>query len=158
MEFVSFGRKYLLDALSRCSDADLDFRPQPDSLPAGHSMFSLREQFLHIADVGELFVQLLIFDTGKPEGSWRVLHESTGHYALGGSWPDLASVRRELEQSWAFQDEHVFSRPLADLATRVGPKERILGEEIGWLIFHESQHRGQILTYMRLAGIEPPEW
>jgi uncharacterized damage-inducible protein DinB len=158
MELISFGRTYLLTALELCTPELLDFRPQPDSLPSGHRMLSLREQFLHIADVGELFVQLLIFDTGKPDDSWRLVDKGTGQFELSGNWPDAASIRAELEKSWAFQDEHVFSRPVADLATRIGPKERILGEEIGWLVFHESHHRGQIMLLLRLAGVEPPVW
>jgi uncharacterized damage-inducible protein DinB len=154
-DLIKFGRKYLLDALAQCTDELLDFAP---AAPGGRRIFNLREQFLHIADVGELFVYASFLDGDKPQDSWRVPEHEDGSFSLSGDWPTVESVRAELEKSWAFQDEHVFGRDSAELAQPVGPRGFILGEEIGWLIFHESHHRGQIMTYLRLAGAEPPKW
>jgi uncharacterized damage-inducible protein DinB len=154
-ELIKFGRKYLLDALAQCTNELLDFAP---AVPGGRRIFNLREQFLHIADVGELFVYASFLDGDKPEDSWRVAEQEDGSFNLRGMWPTVDNVRAELEKSWAFQDEHVFGRDSADLAQPVGPRGFILAEEIGWLIFHESQHRGQIMMYLRLAGAEPPKW
>jgi len=152
---IKFGRKYLLDALAQCTDELLDFAPVA---PGGRRIFNLREQFLHIADVGELFVYASFLGSDKPDDSWRVPEQEDGSFSLGGEWPTVASVRAELEKSWAFQDKHVLGRDTADLTQPVGPRGFILAEEIGWLVFHESQHRGQIMTYLRLAGAEPPKW
>jgi len=155
LSLIKFGRKYLLDALDQCTDELLDFAP---AAPGGRRIFNLREQFLHIADVGELFVCASFLGSDKPDDSWRVAEQEDGTFILGGEWPTVDSVRAELEKSWAFQDEHVLGRDSADLAQPVGPRGFILAEEIGWLVFHESQHRGQIMTYLRLAGAEPPKW
>jgi len=154
-DLIKFGRKYLLDALAQCTDELLDFAP---AAPGGRRIFNLREQFLHIADVGELFVYASFLGKDKPDDSWRVAEQEDGSFILGGEWPTVASVRAELEKSWAFQDEHVLGRDSTELAQPVGPRGFILAEEIGWLVFHESQHRGQIMTYLRLAGAEPPKW
>lgn len=136
---IKFGREYLLDALSRCDDAMLDFRLDA---PGGFPMFSLREHFLHIADVGELLVHEFILGEEKPEESWRLRIDAIGKYSVRGDWPTVADVRSELEKSLAFQDEHVFSRDVSELASPVGPRGRLLAEEVLLMVFHESQHRG----------------
>lgn len=165
LHVVRFGREYLLSALTACGETGLDFRllppsePEPtdggDALP----MYSLREQFLHIADIGEMFVYSGVLGEEMPEEQYRLQRADDGSWTLRQPGLDNAGVRAELERSWAFQDRHVFSRPLSALSERVGREGRsLLADEIGWLLFHESQHRGQILTCLRLAGLTPPAW
>jgi uncharacterized damage-inducible protein DinB len=161
LHVVRFGREYLLKALGACGDAGLDFRPAavfPVDKGA-RPLYSLREHFLHVADIGEMFIFEGVLGSEMPAERYRLQHREDGTWFLRQPWPDAASVQAELEISWAFQDEHLFSRPHEDLAARVGREGRsLVADEIGWLIFHESQHRGQILTGLRLAGLEPPEW
>ncbi|MCB1218883.1 DinB family protein [bacterium] len=158
MNLIQFGRTYLLSALDRCTPEALDFRPPAVELPEDYSLFSIREHFLHIADIGEMFIHEAVLDEHKPRGSWRVIYEDAGSFRLGGSFPDAASIRAELERCWDFQDRHLLSRPQKALGDAIGHRGRSLAEELGWLVFHESQHRGQILTLMRMAGLEPPRW
>lgn len=157
LNLIHFGRSYLQKALDNSAGV-LDFRPQAVAMAAGQRLFSIREHFLHIADIGEVFILESVLGEHKPRGSWRVIYEDRGGFSLGGEYPDVASIRSELEASWAFEDEHLLSRPQAELANAVGHRGRTLAEELGWLVFHESQHRGQILTLMREAGAEPPHW
>jgi uncharacterized damage-inducible protein DinB len=154
---VQFGRSYLLNALERCTPEVLDYRPQPKD---GMRLYSLREQFLHIADVSEQFIWHAVLCQHKPDGSWRIRYEAPGQWTLSGEWAGVGEIRGELEKGWAFEDQHVFNRPLNDLIALVGPpdKQRTLAEEVAWLVFHESQHRGQVMQMLRMAGIEPPEW
>jgi uncharacterized damage-inducible protein DinB len=68
-------------------------------------------------------------------------------------------VRAELEKSYAFQDEHLFNRPATDIAAEIDNKHPFLiWEMIDWMIAHESQHRGQVMTLIRMAGFIPPKW
>lgn len=153
---LSFGREYLLKALAACGDAKLDYRPPTSAdLPP----YSLREQFLHIADIGEMFVCEGVLGQAMPEAGYRLQRNVDGSWQLREAWFSADSVRAELQQSWDFQDQHVFGRPLEDLGAHVGREGRsLLADEIGWLILHESQHRGQILLLLRLAGLNPPQW
>lgn len=155
LDSISFGREYLLIALERCTPEVLDFRPEAH----GHRMYSIREHFLHIADVGEQFVNVNFVGFCTLDDHLRVASKEVGgDFWLTGEWPDSASVRAELEKSWAYQDEHVFNRPVSDLLEPATLRGTALAEEIFWFVFHESQHRGQIFTLMRLAGVEPPSW
>ena len=155
LDCITFGREYLLTALERCTPEVLDFRPSAE----GHRMYSIREHFLHIADVGEQFVNVNFVGFCTLDEYQRVASKEVGgDFWLTGEWPDNESIRAELERSWALQDEHVFSRPVADLLEPATLRGTALAEEIVWFIFHESQHRGQILTLMRMAGAEPPSW
>ena len=153
---VSFGRTYLLDALSRVTHDMLDFRPL--DLTDGR-LYSLREQFLHIADIGEMFIHHSILGQEMPGSEWRIQRAEDGSWSLARQWPTVASVREELERSWAFQDEHVFNRSSAHLIdTELKDGRNTLAGLVGWLICHESQHRGQVMMYLRMAGVEPPDW
>jgi uncharacterized damage-inducible protein DinB len=153
---VEFGRTYLLDALSRISDDLLDFYP---GSPGDHRMYTLREQFLHIADIGEMFVYELISGNPMPEQHWRVRRDEDGSISLAHEWATVDDVRRELQRSWDYQDQSVFFLPADRLGQPISKDGNCSAEYIAsWLIFHESQHRGQIMTYLRLAGIEPPVW
>ncbi|MEZ5337317.1 MAG: DinB family protein [bacterium] len=153
---IQFTRRYLLACLEQITDEALDFRLMP---PNGQLMYSIREHLLHLADEGELLVHLSILRQEMPADAWRVRHNADGSWTVTGDWPDRASVRAELEKSYAFQDEHLFSRPATEIAAVIDDKHPFLvWEMIDWMIAHESQHRGQVMTLIRMAGFEPPKW
>ncbi len=160
-----FGRDYLRRALAICDTVLLDFAPSPPAPPVGEStpsparMYTLREHFLHIADVGDMEVYDAMEGVDMPDERWRVLHSSAGEWTLSGAWPDPASVLQELETSWRYQDEHIFNQPVELIGEPAGKAARhSFGQIAAHLLFHESQHRGQVLTYLRLAGRRPPAW
>ncbi len=154
-DFITFGREYLLLALDRCTPEVLDFRPDAGE----HRMYSIREHFLHIADIGEQFVNVNFVGFCTLDAHMRLASKHMGkEFWVNGNFLDKASIKAELEKSWKLQDEVVFDRPLSDLLKPVTLRGSTLSEEISWFVFHESQHRGQIMTLMRLAGVEPPEW
>ncbi|GGE15013.1 DNA damage-inducible protein DinB [Marinithermofilum abyssi] len=118
-----------------------DFRPTDD-------VMSFREQVLHILAGEQWFLR------GMQEGEWEFRPEITLE-----RYPDMAST---LEAVTYWTDRHAeLISSIEDLDAKVTtplkpdvplPK-RIL---LQGAITHEVHHRGQLIVYLRLNGIQPP--
>lgn len=153
---IQFSRRYLLGCLDQITDEALDFRLTP---PNGQLTYSIREHLLHLADEGELCVWLSKHKRDMPDDAWRVKPNGDGSWTVQGDWPTRDSIRTELEKSWAMQDEFFCGRPATEIDAVISDTHpQLIWEAIDWLLIHESQHRGQVMTLVRMAGFEPPKW
>jgi len=67
------------------------------------------------------------------------------------------SVERDYRAYLAGLDEEALSRPLAYLNTKGEEWTYPLWQMIAHVLNHQSYHRGQVATQLRMIGVHPPQ-
>ncbi len=139
-EVLGFYRQNVVEAVQKTPEGDLDFRPVAE-------VNSFREMVGHIVDA-----QYSICATAKQEKNPQA--ERIFKKVLAKD-----ELVRALQSSFAYCDDALASLDAAKLAQRVksGSTERAVSYHAVHAVEHTALHYGNLITYMRLHGIVPPE-
>lgn len=133
------------------SDSDLDFRPQP-------GMRSVRDLILHIYGAEKAMCE------GVVAGRITVEEENKGLPESEEAKPVIATLKSVADaQEYARRCHQAADNALAAVTDEqlASPVESPFGTFLGWQYFNfcydeHWHHRGQLYTYARLLGKEPP--
>lgn len=128
-------RRNILEAAAKVPEKDFGFRPTPDVMTFG-------QQLAHIADVNHSICASL---KGEKNPGGGLAHKHLDHMSF------LAAV----EQSFDYCKGALGATTDAQLAEMQGQRTR------AWnalhLLEHMTMHYGNLITYMRIRGLVPPE-
>jgi uncharacterized damage-inducible protein DinB len=151
LEFLHrFNQTNVIEAAKRMPEEKFDYRPAPQPVR------SFGELVAHIADANYLFCSAA---AGKPDPIHPKLElplEQIPEDALERRLRTKTEIVQALEESFAYCGA-VF-QDLTD-ESLAAPVERIFGTRAQALIlavYHGGQHYGNLVTYMRVTGVEPP--
>lgn len=150
-EYFKLVHGVTLKLIASFSNEDLDFRPQP-------GLRSVRELLYHIYAMERGFAQFV------PSGRLTIESEEVAIPEKEAARPHLAALRTVTDlQAFAQESHQIADDTVAqmtddDLAKIV---EAPYGSFPAWQFFtfaydEHWHHRGQLYTYLRLLGKEPP--
>lgn len=143
LENLRFERRLTRETVSAMADGDMAYRPTPEQMELG-------TQALHILSSYATLMEAL---SGKGWNWDQGMTLST--YPTREAILELydAETARLMSVVEGLASESLFEI----IQTGWGAKEALLQLLISW-IAHESHHRGQMVTYLRLKGIKPPAY
>jgi uncharacterized damage-inducible protein DinB len=151
LEYFNMVHGVTRRAISALDDKDLDFRPQP-------AMRTPKELIFHIYSQEKIIAE-------------AIRQRQFTQEAAGRSSPELESVAGELKPLGTIRDVLAYAddchRAAMDILHALPeedvnrPVESPFGTYPGWRYFDFAydehwHHRGQLYTYLRLLGKEPP--
>jgi len=140
LECLRSERRLTRETVSAMAGGDIAFRPTPEQMTFGN-------QALHILSSYATLMKAL-----QGEGWNWDQGMTTDRYASLEAILDLYA--QESERVFAFVADLAPSAMLEEIQTGWGAKETLLQLLVNWLA-HEAHHRGQMVTYLRLAGKQP---
>lgn len=150
-EYFRMVHGVTLRLIGTFSDAELDFRPKPE-------MRSVRDLILHIYGAEKAMAE------GVVAGRVSEAEENKGIPETEEAKPVLATLKTVADaQDYARRCHQAADEALAKVTdARLGePIESPFGTFLGWQYFNfcydeHWHHRGQLYTYARLLGKQPP--
>jgi uncharacterized damage-inducible protein DinB len=118
--------------------------------PLGGSFPSVRETFAHMVAVEWIWLERW---RGRSSQTLLPVDEFPTLAAVAGRW---GAVEREMREYVASLDEETLNHPLTCLSTRGEEWTYPLWRMILHLLNHQSYHRGQVTTLLRMLGVQPP--
>lgn len=136
------AKEYTLEFANAMSDNQYGFKPTPE-------VFSFADQLLHIAGSNYWFFSALKGE--KPPMSEEALKSQ------GKSKDDVLKI---LKESFALGDAYVeaLTETMALEELEAGKNKIAKWKVLLFAVDHLSHHRGQLVVYLRLNGIKPPEY
>jgi uncharacterized damage-inducible protein DinB len=125
-------------------------KPEQFQRPLGGSFPSVRETLAHLVAVEWIWLERW---RGKNPTGLIPLEEFPTLPAVAERWSE---VEREMRDFLAALDKQALGRPLTYLNTRGERWTYPLWQMIVHLLNHQSYHRGQITTLLRMLGVQPP--
>lgn len=145
-----FNRQNLVEAARRMPPEKFDFRP------AAPPVRTFGQIVAHVADANYLFCSAA---AGKPDPvhkDVRLPVEAVPEDALERRLETKAEIVDALEASFAFCDDAFKDLSDASLATPLQGNFPTRAVAVTLTVYHGGQHYGNLVTYMRAAGVEPP--
>lgn len=143
LDLLRFERKLTRETIAAMPEADLSFRPTPEQMSFG-------EQALHI-----LSCQETLLDAFLGRGWTWARGLDLAHY------PTQADILAKFDAVYLAEMEYYQSLEPEEfgrkVATSWGPPEPLMQLAYSFLT-HEAHHRGQMVTYLRLKGVQPPKY
>ena len=118
--------------------------------PIGGSFPSVRETSAHMVAVEWIWLERW---RGRSRRTLLPVDEFPTLAAVAERW---GAVEREMREYVANLDEETLSRPLTCISTRGEEWTYPLWRMILHLLNHQSYHRGQVTTLLRMLGVQPP--
>lgn len=118
--------------------------------PLGGSFPSLRETFAHLVAVEWIWLERW---RGRSPRTIIPVDEFPTLAAVTERW---GAVELEVREYVASLDEEALARPLTYTNTRGEQWTYPLWRMIMHLLNHQSYHRGQVTTLLRMLGMQPP--
>ncbi|MGA2270174.1 MAG: DinB family protein [Bryobacteraceae bacterium] len=118
--------------------------------PIGGSFPSVRETLAHLVAVEWIWLERW---RGKSPRTLIPVEEFPTLAAVTERW---SAVEREMRPYLAGLDEETLGRTFTYLSTRGEKWTYPLWRMIYHLLNHQSYHRGQVTTLLRMLGVEPP--
>ena len=136
------AKAYTMEFAEAMTDEKYGFKPTEE-------VFSFAEQLLHLAGGNYWF-----FATIKGEKSPKSEEDFKPE---GKSKTDVIKI---VEESFAFGDEVVggLTDDLAHKEITAGKNKLIVWKILMFCVDHITHHRGQMVVYLRLNGIKPPQY
>jgi len=150
LEAWRYTRAGVIDELKNLSEADMKFRPHPESRTAA-------DIGLHIVESG----LMMAGELSRPDGNFRrkaypqILKEHAGKMPAS---PGKAQLLKLLKQSHAEGERKIRAAGEVFMLQRITRFDGELGTRLAWMnhgISHEDYHRGQLALYARLVGKVP---
>lgn len=143
MKTLRFERKLTRETLANMADGDMSFRPTPEQMDFG-------AQGLHILSawstlLGALSGQGWVWDQGMTREK----------YPTQAAILELCDA--ETARLFSYVEGLTNEQLAREIQTGWGTQESLLQLFIDWAA-HESHHRGQMVTYLRLKGMKPPAY
>jgi uncharacterized damage-inducible protein DinB len=118
--------------------------------PVGGSFPSLRDTFAHMVAVEWIWLERW---RGRSPKSLIPIHDFPTLAAVVERW---GTVEREIREYLAGLDEAALGRPLTYINTQGEEWTYSLWRMAVHLLNHQSYHRGQVTTLLRMLGVQPP--
>lgn len=136
------SKQYLMEFAEVLPEEKYGFKPTKE-------VFSFAEQLLHLAGTN-----YWCFSTIKGEKPPKPEEELM---AEGKSKSEIMDL---LKESFTYGDDIIsgLTEEKAAAETQMGRRKLALWKVIMFCADHISHHRGQIVTYLRLNGIKPPQY
>ncbi len=138
------AKSYTLEVAERMPESAYDFRPTPEQM-------SFREQLLHMMSNMVGLSQRYL-----DAGDWAPVLRDT---SITKTY-DKELLLRYLGYAYEYVGESVIELDSTELNKEVdffaGPKS--VRQIINLLDDHSTHHRGQLMVYLRLNGLEPPRY
>jgi len=136
------AKEYTIEFAQAMPDDKYGFKPTQE-------VFSFADQLLHIAGSNYWFFSALKGE--KPPVPEEALKSE------GKSKDDVVKI---LKESFALGDAYVegLTDTVANEELAVGKNKIIKWKLVLFAVDHLSHHRGQLVVYLRLNGIKPPEY
>jgi uncharacterized damage-inducible protein DinB len=150
LEAWSDVRQGLIEELENVPDDRIDFRPTPETR-------SVTELMQHILEVALMMTgELTRSDTDFQRAPWpKLLDMYASHVKSANSKQQLIDMLQISFQEAEEKFQEVGELHMLQLVERFDGEQ---GTRLAWLnhgIAQEMYHRGQLVTYERLMGIEP---
>lgn len=135
------AKEYTMEFAQAMPDDQYGFKPTKE-------VFSFADQLLHIAGSNYWFFSALKGEKPPPEEALK---------SEGKSKDDVLKI---LKESFALGDGYVegLTDAVANEELEVGKNKIIKWKLILFAVDHLSHHRGQMVVYLRLNGIKPPQY
>lgn len=133
-------RLNLNEAIAKVKESDYDFKPTPE-------VKTLREMMAHIADANYAICAGLKPEPNPNKESWEKKN------------PGKAELRKAINDSFDYCGAAMEGWSDAKFAETVkrGNTERAKAAGALHLLEHTAMHYGNLITYMRIKGVVPPE-
>jgi uncharacterized damage-inducible protein DinB len=118
--------------------------------PLGGSFPSLRETFAHMVAAEWIWLERW---RGNNPTALIPAAEFTTLSAVRERWQ---AVERQMREYMASVDEGRLSQPLTYVNARGEEWTYLLWQMIAHLLNHQSYHRGQVTSLLRMLGVQPP--
>jgi uncharacterized damage-inducible protein DinB len=149
-----YHRPYLIESVRRLPADQFEWKPRPD-------MFTAAQHVLHIAEAENWWIHHIV--DGEPYRDYVVrAPEGEPGWVTDYDAPDHNALLFVLEEAHR-HTQRWFGFPVKELSRRVTRTRRDgVSEEFSlhWVLEHvqehELHHRAQLITYLRLLGIDPP--
>jgi len=134
-------RKTMIQAARLIPKGKLEWRPVK-------KMFTIGDLLRHMVDTEEFWIQgVLLGKGGNPDRKRK-------------DFPTVDKILKDWERIHKKTLAALSRMPFSSLSKKVQIQEN--GQvPVGWLLWHvvehEVHHRAQIVTYLRLLGVEPPQ-
>ncbi len=147
-------RPLLLMAVDALTREHFDFKPRPEMLTA-------HQIIVHVAEAERAWIHSVV--EGNPDEEWVSEHPDPSQgWKIVIDASDHAALHRLLEQ-WHRPTQRWLDRPVSELgriATRRLADGSVRTYTLHWILDHvlehETHHRAQLHTYLRMLGITPP--
>jgi len=136
------SKECIMDSTEAMPDEKYGFKPTKE-------VFSFSEQLLHLAGANYWFFSTLKgIKPPKAEDAFK---------SEGKTKSDVAKL---MEESFAYGDEVIngLTDTLANEEVTMGKNKAAKWQVILYCVDHITHHRGQIVVYLRLNGIKPPQY
>lgn len=118
--------------------------------PVGGSFPSVRDTFAHMVAVEWIWLERW---KGRSPKALIPVHDFPTLGVVVERW---GTVERDIREYLASLDEEALARPLTYSSTRGEEWTYPLWQMIAHLLNHQSYHRGQVTTLLRMLGVKPP--
>jgi uncharacterized damage-inducible protein DinB len=144
LDYNYWARDRQLQACASLSDEQFTRR-------LGGSLPSVRETLAHLLAVEWLWLERW---RGRAPKTLIPLEELPTLAAMTERW---GIVEREMRDYCASLDGESLSRPTTCVSTRGQEWTYPLWRMMTHLLYHQSYHRGQVTTQLRMLGVQPPK-
>src|SRR5215475_7215644 len=150
-QYLKMVHGVTLRLIATFSDKDLDYRPKPE-------MRAVRDLILHINGIQKSFGDGIKQGKLTAEVENKNIPETAEGKAVAATLKTVADCQKYASECHKAGDESLASLTDEDLARQI---ESPFGTFPGWQYFafaydEHWHHRGQLYTYARLLGKEPP--
>ena len=145
LEAVRQSRAYTLECAMAMPEDKYNFRPVPE-------VRSFGQQLVHIAEANGSIMEWHV--EGKKNPSWP--YSGDGKERVTSK----ADVIAQLNAAYDYIEKGLSQMTDAMLRERVKAEDTEESRQWGLhlLLDHATHHRGQVVVYLRLNGIKPPEY
>ena len=119
--------------------------------PVGGSFPSLRDTFAHMVAAEWIWLQRW---KGVSPKSLIPIHDFPTLAVVVERW---GAVERDIREYVAGLDDAALARPLTYINTQGEKWTYPLWQMVVHLLNHQSYHRGQVTTLLRMLGVKPPQ-
>lgn len=143
LKSLRFERKLTRETVENMTDADMGFRPTPEQMDFGTQALHILSAYATL--MGALSGLGWVWDQGMTREKYPTQADI------------LQQLDSETDRLVRFIEELTNERLTQEVQTGWGTQEAVLQLFVDW-ITHESHHRGQMVTYLRLKGMTPPKY
>lgn len=148
------GEMYLTASIEKLNNAKTYTLKVAELMPAENYSYKPTPEQMSFAE------QLIHLSSNLRRLSYKVSNLSEAPKKLDDTLTDKADIREVLEESYEYALSVMQDFDPTQLADTVdffaGPKSKL--QIINLINDHQTHHRGQLMVYLRLKGVEPPRY